>query len=485
LFNLAKKYLNHPKQLVISFLLIFFFHLIFKSLFLDYAGFWYDETFGLWYSQQDWGLIKHTSEWDLNPPLYYYFLWIWRHLFGISEFSIRFSSVLFSSLAAGMIYVFSAKHFSKITGLIALLVFTSSSTILFFAHEARCYSIVLFLTLLSSYLFLGLLKEKKISTAIILGIINFLLIYTHYLAGFILMFQVIIVVIVFKKDFFKSAGIAFLVSFIVGFWRFTAKTIALIFHHEKSFWLKTATWYDLKTTFYDFFNNKSQLLLYVAITLIALGIILYKKRNLVLVRESKIKFLYVLLCGVATILLCFIVGLKTPVFLMRYLLYTSPFLYIAIGFIISTTPQKTKYVLSGFICVLSIYSFENLSFRTPKTMNYRDAILVIKQLESVNTVILAETRDIGPLFAYYYDKDIFSDYAAMFGKMNAKNIYFVSSAADVEALDLKKFDKIILTQSFDNVNPENESLLKFLSSKYKLKCSVKYYNGVNILAYTK
>src|SRR5438132_4046761 len=132
------------------FVLIVLVHVAYKMMYLDYSGFWYGETFNLFFSQQDWGLIKHISEWDVNPPLYYYFLWIWRNLFGEGEFAIRFSSVLFSSLSAGMIYIFAAKYFNRVTALVALLLFTSSNEVFFYSHEARCYSIVLFFCLCSS-----------------------------------------------------------------------------------------------------------------------------------------------------------------------------------------------------------------------------------------------------------------------------------------------------------------------------------------------
>jgi hypothetical protein len=485
LFKLIEKYLNQPKQVAIGFIFIFLFHIIFKSLYLDYNGFWYDETFGLWYSQQDWGLIKHTSEWDLNPPLYYYFLWIWRNLFGISEFSIRFSSVLFSALAAGMIFIFSAKFFNRTTAFLATLIFSASTNILFFAHEARCYSIVLFLALCSSWLFLNLLQKKNIASLILLGITNFLLIYTHYLTGFILFFQIIIALYIFQKEFIKQIAFAFGITLILCFLRFTPKTISLILHHQKNFWLNKAELYDLKTAFFDFFNGKNIFIIYILVTGITIGYLLFSKSFQKKERTQNIKILYVLCCGIFTFLLCFLIGRFTPLFLMRYLLYTSPFMYIAISYFISLCNVKLKYTGFALVSIVSVYSFCKMEFRTPKSMNYRDAMPVIKKLQSPTTVILAETKDMAPLFSYYYDKAIFTDYYNMVSRLNDNNIFFVSSAEDVKMLDLKKYNKIILTQSFDMVNPENAALLDYLNKQYKLKATVKYYNEVNILAFTR
>src|SRR6185369_15818070 len=72
------------------FLLIVVVSLCFKVMYIDRWGFWHDEAFGLYFSQQHWGHLKHISEWNQDPPLYFYFLWIWQHLFGIGEYSLRF-----------------------------------------------------------------------------------------------------------------------------------------------------------------------------------------------------------------------------------------------------------------------------------------------------------------------------------------------------------------------------------------------------------
>src|SRR5687768_1936035 len=103
------------------FFLLVIVHVAYKVLYLDHWGFWHDEAFSLYYSQQHWGHIKHISEWDINPPLYYYFLSIWQNLFGNTEYAVRFSSVIFSALAGGMLFLFCARNFNRSTGWLAVL----------------------------------------------------------------------------------------------------------------------------------------------------------------------------------------------------------------------------------------------------------------------------------------------------------------------------------------------------------------------------
>lgn len=473
---------DHP---AVSFLLIFLVHLFFKSLYLDYSGFWFDEVHCVFFSGQHWGHIKHVAEWDINPPLYIYFTYLWRNLFGISEYSIRFACVLFSSLAAGMVFIFSARFFNKTTAILSTLIFSASSTILFFAHEARSYSLLLFLTLCSSWLFLSLLQKKNTWQLILLGVVNFLLIYTHYFTVFLFLAQWVIVFIASEKEVFRRILYAYLITLGLSLWRFTAKTILVVLNHEKDFWLPKAGLTELKNALCAFFNNSNTLIFYALLTAVILVHLFYVKRFAKNSKPENLRLLYIIFCGICTVILAFGISQLTPIFLMRYLLFTSPFMYITIGYFISISDVKIQYGAISLLLLVCVYSFSQLQLRTPKSMNYRDAMPVIKQVQSPNTIILAETRDLEPLFTYYYDKDIFTDYYNETDRMHRKNIYFVSTVKDVEAIDLEKFDKVILTQSFDDVNPENKNLLDYLSSHYKLRHSVKYYTGVNILAYTK
>lgn len=473
--------ISQQTKLVGSFILIIILHIVFKLLFLDYSCFWYDETFGLYYSQQDWGLIKHTSEWDLNPPLYYYFLWIWRNLFGISEFAIRFSSVLFSSLAGGILYIFSLKNFNKTTALIALLIYTSSNEIFFYSHEARCYSILFFLTLSSSYFYFNLIEKKGISSIVLLGIFNFFLIYTHYLTGLILAFQALLVLIFYNKQFAKRIGVAFLITCVLSFWRFTKKTILLIFNHEKNFWLPKASLYNLKTTLYDFFNSRDIFLFYLILITATSIIIFVSKPKFVFKSNSVIKLLYILLCGVGTIIICYAIGVITPIFTKRYVIYAFPFICILIGLIVSRiSNHKLKYIAAGLVCLMSLYSFTKIDFHTPKHMNYRDAMVYIKKEKTEGAVTLIQTKDMGALFAYYYDRNIFIDYKNLESDLNKNGIYLIYGAETLKTIDFTKYDKVILTQTFVKADSANNAFLKEIAAHYQNQTTTTSYQGIVI-----
>ncbi|MGZ3904092.1 MAG: glycosyltransferase family 39 protein [Bacteroidia bacterium] len=476
------KYL--PQKRLTWFFLLFIINILFKSLYLDFCGYWYDESITVFQSGQDWGHIKHISEWDFNPPLHIYFIWIWRHFFGISEYSIRFTSALFSSLAAGMIFVFSDRFFNRLTAILSALIFSSSSVILFFAHEARSYSLILLLVLCSSWFFFCLLEKRSIKHLILLIIFDFMLIYTHYTSGMILVWQGVITILTFRKELIKQMALVFASVACLALVRFTSKTFSFLIANKKNFWLGKPGLYELKTAFYDYFNSPGVFAFYLILVLILLGSIL-KDRNKHISLKNNYKIIYILLAGIGTVLLCYGISNFFAIFLMRYFLFTTPFMFISIAYLVSVTDLNIRYAAVIAILLVCGYSFSKLELKTPKSMDYKNAMAVIKKLKTETTAVLVETKDITPLFTFYYNEDIFKDFYHLEPKMNEQNVYFVSSADDVAALDLARFNRIILTQSFDTVNPKNGELLAFLNGRYKKTITVNYYNEVPISVFVK
>lgn len=128
-----------------------------------------------------------------NSPFYYFLLHQWMNLFGISDFSARSMSVLFSVLTVLMVFVF-ARYFFK-SNPIALTAAALTAIEPFFvayAQQARNYSLTFFLTLLATYFFLRALEadKQRVSSAkwyIGYGLTAFLGLYSHFLAASVLL----------------------------------------------------------------------------------------------------------------------------------------------------------------------------------------------------------------------------------------------------------------------------------------------------------
>ncbi|GAA4460658.1 hypothetical protein GCM10023189_36100 [Nibrella saemangeumensis] len=122
-----------------------------------------------------------------NSPAYYAVLWTWIKLFGITDFSVRFPSVLFSTLIAGLVYLFVRHHLrSETLALMSAFLAAVEPFFIAYSHMARNYSMSFFLTLLATHLFLLILekdKNRKSPTRLLIayGITFVLCLLSHYL----------------------------------------------------------------------------------------------------------------------------------------------------------------------------------------------------------------------------------------------------------------------------------------------------------------
>ena len=95
-----------------------------------------------------------------NSPFYYLLLHIWMDIFGLSDFSARFFSVIFSMLIIGATYFFGRRFFSSNTGLIAAAIVAVEPIFIAYSHQARNYSLTFLLTLLATHFFLQIIEDK-------------------------------------------------------------------------------------------------------------------------------------------------------------------------------------------------------------------------------------------------------------------------------------------------------------------------------------
>jgi 4-amino-4-deoxy-L-arabinose transferase-like glycosyltransferase len=464
----------------VLFLLILIAHLGFKVLYLNNSGFWYSEAFNVFYSEQDWGLIKHTSDWNRNAPLYYYFLSIWRSLFGIGEVAIRLSSVIFSSLSAALLYILLRKHFNGVTAFIALILFTFSNDMYAASQEANVDPLIVFLVIASFYFFFNLIDKKSAFSVILLGICNFLMVYGLYITIIIPVMQILIVLIFFRKQIFTSVGFAFLITIVMTVLRVTPKSMNLIFHPENGKELAEPTLYYLKFICYSLFNGEGFFWIFGGICVLSIFWLLFTRRLIYTEKSKNIKFGSILLVGVGGIFACFYLYFLMPEFSKNYFLFVLPFSYALIAVLISKFDDEIRYSIVGAVVFLGFCTFTKMNLNVKKSMDYRNAMGVVKNLQKPGTLVLVETRDVGFLFAYYYDRNAFTDFKEMESKLKEKNVYFVSSLDDIKNIDICNYKRVIITQTFENVNPENWPMIGYIVDKYGFYSHSRRYSEVGL-----
>lgn len=165
---------------------------------LGQPSLWFDEVASVEHARFRLRDLFSVNPSDWMPPLYAILLHCWLNL-GTSEWIVRTPSVIFGIAGLAVMFRLGALLFSKRVGLWVAALLAFSPGHILFSQEARGYSLLVFLTLLSTYFLVRALCEQH-KTALWLYILTTVLIfYTHYLAPLLLAFQVIFVLIQFHR----------------------------------------------------------------------------------------------------------------------------------------------------------------------------------------------------------------------------------------------------------------------------------------------
>lgn len=97
-----------------------------------------------------------------NSPAYTGLLSLWIRVFGISDFSVRFLSVLFGMGTVWLIFLLARRYTgSERVGLISAAVAATEPFFVAYSHVARAYSMTIFVSLLATWLFLHILDRLE------------------------------------------------------------------------------------------------------------------------------------------------------------------------------------------------------------------------------------------------------------------------------------------------------------------------------------
>jgi mannosyltransferase len=121
--------------------------------------FWFDEGVSVAIARLDWyNFVRILWRREANMSLYYLLLHFWLD-FGGSEFFVRSLSVLLAIASVPVIYLLGRRLFGSRVGLIAAALLAVNAYHVQYSQDARSYSLMVFLCLLSSLYFLKCLSE--------------------------------------------------------------------------------------------------------------------------------------------------------------------------------------------------------------------------------------------------------------------------------------------------------------------------------------
>ena len=154
---------------------------------LDSQSLWMDEGYTLWISRFSPQQIWHALSIDTSPPLYYILLHYWLKCLGTSAISLRALSALFGTLSILLVYLLARKILADSTSVaLAMSLYAVSFYQIWYAKEARCYALLVFLSLGSVYCLLLCLENQNRLRLCCLVLFLTAGLYTHNMALFYL-----------------------------------------------------------------------------------------------------------------------------------------------------------------------------------------------------------------------------------------------------------------------------------------------------------
>ena len=163
---------------------------------IEVKGLWWDESLSLYRAQKSVPYILSgridfigMSTVDQHPPLYFLVLRMLTLVCGDSDFALRIPSALFTTLMIPLLYVLGRRLRNPQAGLWAAFLGSISPFYLWYAQEARMYTMVASLGLASIYCLWRATEERKWTWGLGFSLIASTALVTHYFYAVLLVYE--------------------------------------------------------------------------------------------------------------------------------------------------------------------------------------------------------------------------------------------------------------------------------------------------------
>jgi len=421
--------------IILSFLIGF----ILRIIPLFSQGFWLDEaaSFHLAYNFSPWLSFFKPPDID-NPPFYEILLHFWIKMFGISYYTVRLPSLIFSLGTMFMVWKIAQIFHKKLSSYI-LFIMAISSFQIHYAWQARMYSLLIFLSSLSLYLFIKFVSKifnnEKINKKeiLIFSLINFLGLITNYSFFIFLISLGILVLFIFKKRILKVLAKYKQSFYLIIFLHFLFSLFIFTFYFlprrhmffNNSLWIKPPNFSSvillvntLANSGTDMFLNNPQLNFLSLSSFLVTGIFFLFFLTFNFPKKLKLlkQVIFTLFFIPIIIAIAFSLLTQRSVFIPRFLVFSNTVFNLGLGtwfFLLWQSRKSSKnklikrisYFIFLILFVLNIRNNWFLNFNSYSFYilpDYKRAIQSLKNSITSNDRVIVFPDYAQPLFNYYW-----------------------------------------------------------------------------------
>lgn len=405
----------------------------------DIAG---DEPFSIFVAQFEPKEIVAFLSTGNNPPLFELLLHFYIRLFGATDFTLRLFPAVCSALSGVPVFLIGKRFFNGKVALMASVLLLFSIYHIRFAHEVRVYSLFSLATAWSLYFFLTALHRPYLLKpwgALVLC--NVVLLYAHFTSFYVLLIQLMCGLFFIPKNQWKNLfGALFLSGLFFS-------PYLLVFFNRLGDVSSSGTWVvapglgELYGSINLMLNQR--LTTVVVIVAVAIGLAFSKKTELLKRAKSLVgnkSAAAVVLWFVVPYTLMFLCSLWfVPMFIDRYILYTSIPLFLCVALLVDEAWSRTRWPWVGVLLVVC-GSVATTNLNPPNNRKIAHAVSFVKEKKNQRAAVYLSPDHYNLVFAYHYNRAWFTDAAssnadpflALNAILSANKIFPIRSKEEVE-----------------------------------------------------
>ncbi|MBU1854367.1 MAG: glycosyltransferase family 39 protein, partial [Nanoarchaeota archaeon] len=392
------------KSVFFIILMILIFGLIFRLNGLTSESAWLDETLSVYKARYFSDIVNNFPAW--HCPFYLLLAGIFVKTFGPSIVALRILSLFFGISSIIMIYILGKELFNRRIGVITSLFLAFSSYHIFYSQEARMYSLLFFLSLISMYFFIKYFNNNNKNCLKFFCITTVLSLYTHLFSILTLVAQNIFFILsnFFKKNFQRlKEWIVF--QFVI----VMVSIPALVSIFLNVDFVNLEVW---RRGFVEFsfleinFSGgwwTSMLFRYLLVYGLIFLVLKWKHISIKDKNSLSLMVLWIIIPILFSIIYTYFIG---NLFIARYVIYLSIGYYFLVAFSIDKLHKYLKVpVIILFLVLTSIYL---LDFQEqPHRGDWKGVSQYIQSIQEGYEHIIIEPGFALIPFSYYHDKDCF------------------------------------------------------------------------------
>jgi hypothetical protein len=247
-------------------------------------------------------------------------------------------------------------------------------------------------------------------------------------------------------------------------------------------WVPFPSVEDLYTNLWKFSNAPVNTVVFLVIILVSVLMLIYwRKSNS---DDELLRWKLLIIWFFVPYLSIFLISLKLPIFLDRYLIFLSPAFYMLIA--VSLNHMFRKQLIYNILSVVLVaMMILSVNLKEGSSRNTSEIVKFIRAKQTPQSAVYIHPKWLYLGFTYYYDRSIFEDYRNIMVKLNSRNIFPIYTFEELNQENLNRAKSILLMEGAGNDGEEGRLIMKKLKESFPKEELDETFQGLRIYHLTK